>query len=98
MKAKITVDVGRWSKISITVCACMLCLTLLMMIQININTRGTDNGDMEFLPHIGGRLWKMSAVCVEKALSLGKRCQILLDPTECYSVAHCLVSFHIKPV
>lgn len=46
-----------------------------MMIQINICTRGTDNGDMAFVSHLSG-IWKMLAVCGEKALSPGKRCQI----------------------
>lgn len=45
---------GRRREIGITACACVHCLTLLTTIQININTRGTDNGDMKFIPHTGG--------------------------------------------
>ena len=40
-----------------------------MMIQINICTRGTDNGDMVLVCHLGGK-WKMSVVCEENALSM----------------------------
>lgn len=43
-----------------------------MMIQINICTRGTDNGDMAFVSHLGGGVWKMSTVSEEKALSPGE--------------------------
>lgn len=66
---------GKQGEISIKDCACAHCLSLLMMIQINICTRGTDNGDMAFVSHLSG-IWKMLAVCGEKALSPGKRCQI----------------------
>lgn len=38
----------------------------------------------------------MSTVLQERAISSGKRSQILLEPTECCGVAHGLVSFHIN--
>lgn len=70
-------------------------LSLLMMMQINNCTRGNDNGDMVFVSRLGAG--GVEDVRREKALSPGRRCQILLEPTECDSAAHCLVSFHIKP-
>lgn len=36
-----------------TLSVCVYHLSLLMMIQINIYTRGTDNGDMAFVSHLG---------------------------------------------
>ena len=51
-------NILQWGKedgvISIKDCACVHCISLLMMMQINICTRGTDNGDMEFVSHMGG--------------------------------------------
>lgn len=53
-KKKKTVGEERQSQISIKDCACVHRFSLLMMIRINICTRGTDNGDMAFVSHLGG--------------------------------------------
>lgn len=52
-RQNITLGEGKRSKIGIKDCACVHCHSLLMMMQINIYTRGTDNGDMEFVSHMG---------------------------------------------
>lgn len=40
-------------KIIIKGSACMYPFSSVMMMQINIYTRGNDNGDMEFMSHMG---------------------------------------------
>lgn len=69
-------------QISIKDCTCVHRVSLLMMIQINICTRGTDNGDMAFVSHLGGGggAWKMSAVCEEKALPGGRGARFYWNP------------------